>query len=454
MKEEKVTDLGKDKIGELLLKLALPAILAQIINVLYNMVDRMYIGHIPKIGSNALTGVGVTMPVIMAISAFAALVSMGGAPRASIMMGKNDKGAAEKILGNCTLMLVIMATVLTFVFFVWGEDILLVFGASSKTIGYALEYMKIYSLGTIFVQLALGLNAFINAQGYAKIGMFTVAIGAVCNIILDPIFIFGLDLGVKGAAFATVISQFISALWTLRFLTGKKTILKIKKQYLSLKVKYVTKIISLGMAGFMMAITNSIVTIVCNATLQQYGGDLYIAIMTIINSIREVASLPGQGMANACQPVLGFNYGAKEYARVLQGIKFVTLTALSMMLIVWLAITVFPELFIKIFSHNQEIITHGVSALRLYFFGFFMMSFQMTGQAAAVGLGKSKQAVFFSIFRKVIIVAPLTVILPIYIGIDGVFIAEAISNFIGGGACYITMWFTIAKKLKSGIISE
>ena len=195
----------------------------------------------------------------------------------------------------------------------------------------------------------------------------------------------------------------------------------------------------------MMAITNSIVTIVCNATLQQYGGDLYIAIMTIINSIREVASLPGQGMANACQPVLGFNYGAKEYARVLQGIKFVTLTALSMMLIVWLAITVFPELFIKIFSHNQEIITHGVSALRLYFFGFFMMSFQMTGQAAAVGLGKSKQ---------VIIVAPLTVILPIYIGIDGVFIAEAISNFIGGGACYITMWFTIAKKLKSGIISE
>ena len=258
----------------------------------------------------------------------------------------------------------------------------------------------------------------------------------------------------KGAAFATVISQFISALWTLRFLTGKKTILKIKKQYLSLKVKYVTKIISLGMAGFMMAITNSIVTIVCNATLQQYGGDLYIAIMTIINSIREVASLPGQGMANACQPVLGFNYGAKEYARVLQGIKFVTLTALSMMLIVWLAITVFPELFIKIFSHNQEIITHGVSALRLYFFGFFMMSFQMTGQAAAVGLGKSKQAVFFSIFRKVIIVAPLTVILPIYIGIDGVFIAEAISNFIGGGACYITMWFTIAKKLKSGIISE
>lgn len=292
------------------------------------------------------------------------------------------------------------------------------------------------------------MNSFINSQGFAKIGMCTVLIGAILNIVLDPIFIFVFELGVKGAAIATVISQFISALWTIYFLTGNKTILKLKKKNMKLKIIHVKRIVSLGMAGFMMAITNSTVTIVCNATLQKYGGDLYIAIMTIINSIREVASLPGQGISNACQPVLGYNYGAGRNDRVIQGIKFVTFSALSMMLILWFAITFFPELFIKIFSHNPEIVKDGVNALRLYFFGFFMMAFQMVGQAVAVGLGKSRQAIFFSVFRKVIIVVPLTLILPIYIGINGVFIAEAISNFIGGGACYITMWLTIVKKLK------
>ena len=415
--------MGKDEnnfargsIPRHIINLAGPMIVAQLINVLYNVIDRIYIGRIPDVATLAMGGLGLCLPLISIIIAFANLFGMGGAPLCSIARGRGDIEEAEEIMGNSFMLLIIFGIVLTVIGLIFKEDLLWLFGASEHTIGYANDYMTIYLLGTVFVLIGLGMNSFINSQGFAKIGMMTVLLGAIVNIILDPIFIFGLDLGVKGAAFATVISQFISALWTLRFLTGKKTILKIKKQYLSLKVKYVTKIISLGMAGFMMAITNSIVTIVCNATLQQYG--------------------------------------AKEYARVLQGIKFVTLTALSMMLIVWLAITVFPELFIKIFSHNQEIITHGVSALRLYFFGFFMMSFQMTGQAAAVGLGKSKQAVFFSIFRKVIIVAPLTVILPIYIGIDGVFIAEAISNFIGGGACYITMWFTIAKKLKSGIISE
>ena len=310
--------------------------------------------------------------------------------------------------------------------------------------------MTIYLFGTIFVLISLGMNSFINSQGFAKIGMCTVLIGAILNIVLDPIFIFTFELGVKGAAIATVISQFISALWTIYFLTGNKTILKLKKKNMKLKIIHVKRIVSLGMAGFMMAITNSTVTIVCNATLQKYGGDLYIAIMTIINSIREVASLPGQGISNACQPVLGYNYGAGRNDRVIQGIKFVTFSALSMMLILWFAITFFPELFIKIFSHNPEIVKDGVNALRLYFFGFFMMAFQMVGQAVAVGLGKSRQAIFFSVFRKVIIVVPLTLILPIYIGINGVFIAEAISNFIGGGACYITMWLTIVKKLKLG----
>jgi len=356
--------MGKDEnnfargsIPRHIINLAGPMIVAQLINVLYNVIDRIYIGRIPDVATLAMGGLGLCLPLISIIIAFANLFGMGGAPLCSIARGRGDIEEAEEIMGNSFMLLIIFGIVLTVIGLIFKEDLLWLFGASEHTIGYANDYMTIYLLGTVFVLIGLGMNSFINSQGFAKIGMMTVLLGAIVNIILDPIFIFGLDLGVKGAAFATVISQFISALWTLRFLTGKKTILKIKKQYLSLKVKYVTKIISLGMAGFMMAITNSIVTIVCNATLQQYGGDLYIAIMTIINSIREVASLPGQGMANACQPVLGFNYGAKEYARVLQGIKFVTLTALSMMLIVWLAITVFPELFIKIFSHNQEIIT-------------------------------------------------------------------------------------------------
>ena len=310
-----------------------------------------------------------------------------------------------------------------------------------------------YLLGTPFVLIGLGMNSFINSQGFAKIGMMTVLLGAVTNIILDPIFIFVLAMGVKGAALATVISQFVSALWTFQFLTGQKTILKLKKERLKLKIKHVKKIFALGMAGFMMGLTNSVVTIVCNATLQTYGGDFYIAIMTIINSIREVVSLPGQGLANASQPVLGYNYGAKQYQRVLKAIRFTTITCFLTSFLLWLSITLFPQFYIQIFSHNPEIITHGTQAIHLYFFGFFMMAFQMTGQAVAVGLGKSKQAVFFSLFRKVMIVVPLTLILPIYMGIDGVFIAEAISNFIGGGACYLTMMLTIGKDLKKKRLS-
>lgn len=429
-----------------IINLAVPMIVAQLINVLYNVVDRIYIGRIPGEATLAMGALGLCLPLISIINAFANLFGMGGAPLCSIARGRGDNEEAEKIMGNSFMLLIIFSVVLMVTGFIFKEDLLWLFGASANTISYANDYMTIYLLGTLFVLIGLGMNSFINSQGFAKIGMLTVLLGAVTNIILDPIFIFG--FGVRGAAIATVISQFVSALWTLRFLTGKKTILKIKRSCLKLKYDYVTRIVSLGMAGFMMAITNSIVSIVCNATLQQYGGDLYIAIMTIINSLREVASLPGQGVANACQPVLGYNYGAQKFDRVLQGIKFVTIVALSMMLILWAAITIFPKAFIVIFSNNQEIIADGVRALRLYFFGFFMMSFQMSGQAVAVGLGKSKQAIFFSIFRKVIIVAPLTIILPMFIGIDGVFIAEAISNFIGGGACYITMWLTIGKSLK------
>lgn len=441
-------NFAQGSIAKHITNLAGPMIVAQLINVLYNVIDRVYIGRIPEISTLAMGGLGLCLPLISIIIAFANLFGMGGSPLCSIARGQGKNDEAEEIMGNSFSLLVIFGILLTVIVFVLKEDLLWLFGASKDTIVYANDYMTIYLFGTIFVLISLGMNSFINSQGFAKIGMCTVLIGAILNIALDPIFIFTFELGVKGAAIATVISQFISALWTIYFLTGNKTILKLKKKNMRLKIIHVKRIVSLGMAGFMMAITNSTVTIVCNATLQKYGGDLYIAIMTIINSIREVASLPGQGISNACQPVLGYNYGAGKSDRVIQGIKFVTFSALLMMLILWFAITFFPELFIKIFSHNPEIVKDGVNALRLYFFGFFMMAFQMVGQAVAVGLGKSRQAIFFSVFRKVIIVVPLTLILPIYIGINGVFIAEAISNFIGGGACYITMWLTIVKKLK------
>lgn len=441
-------NFAKGKVSKHIMNIAGPMIVAQLINVLYNVIDRVYIGRIPDVATLAMGGLGLCLPLISIIIAFANLFGMGGSPLCSIARGKGQIEEAEEIMGNAFCLLLIFSVILMGIGFVFKEKLLWLFGASAQTIGYANDYMSIYLCGTVFVLIGLGMNSFINSQGFAKIGMMTVLLGAIANIILDPLFIFVFHLGVKGAAIATVISQGISALWTLCFLTGSRTILKIRKDKMKLNMIYVKKIFSLGTAGFMMGVTNSVVTIVCNSTLQIYGGDLYIAIMTIINSIREVISLPGQGLANASQPVLGYNYGAKEYKRVLQGMKFVTLSSLGASLILWLSVTLFPQFYIQIFSHNQEIIQDGIRAIRLYFFGFFMMSFQMTGQAIAVGLGKSKQAIFFSIFRKVIIVAPLTVILPQYIGIDGVFISEAISNFIGGGACYLTMLMTIGKDLK------
>lgn len=444
-------NFAKGKVSKHMMNIAGPMIVAQLINVLYNVIDRVYIGRIPDVSTLAMGGLGLCLPLISIVIAFANLFGMGGSPLCSIARGRGDLNEAEEIMGNCLCLLIIFSIVLMGIGFVFKEDLLWLFGASEQTIGYANDYMTIYLCGTLFVLVGLGMNSFINSQGFAKIGMMTVLLGAIANIALDPLFIFVFHLGVKGAALATVISQGISALWTIYFLTGYRTILKIRKEKMKLNIIYVKKIFSLGMSGFMMGITNSIVTIVCNSTLQTYGGDLYIAIMTIINSIREVISLPGQGLANASQPVLGYNYGAKEYKRVIQGIWFVTFTSLGASLLLWLSVTLFPQFYIQIFSHNQEIVQDGISAIRLYFFGFFMMSFQMTGQAIAVGLGKSKQAIFFSVFRKVIIVVPLTIILPQYIGINGVFISEAISNFIGGGACYITMLLTIGKDLKNKV---
>ncbi|WP_297669067.1 MATE family efflux transporter [Thomasclavelia sp.] len=430
MKEEKVTDLGKDKIGELLLKLALPAILAQIINVLYNMVDRMYIGHIPKIGSDALTGVGVTMPVIMAISAFAALVSMGGAPRASIMMGKNDKGAAEKILGNCTLMLVIMATVLTFVFFVWGEDILLVFGASSKTIGYALEYMKIYSLGTIFVQLALGLNAFINAQGYAKIGMFTVAIGAACNIILDPIFIFKFSMGVKGAALATIISQGISSIWVVYFLISKKSTLKIKLKNLKPDRKVIMPCLALGLSPFIMQFTESVISVCFNTSLLKYGGDIAVGSMTILTSVMQFSMLPLQGLTQGSQPIVSYNYGANNIDRVHLTFKLLLKCTLTYSMLLWTVAVFIPDVFIYIFTNDSNLIEHTRWAMRVYMAASGIFGIQIACQQTFIAIGNAKTSVFLAVLRKIILLIPLIFVLPLFISNQtfAVFLAEPIAD--------------------------
>lgn len=353
-------------------------------------------------------------------------------------------------MGNTFTMLVLTGAVLTVLGLFVKRPVLYLFGASDATIGYADDYLSIYLCGSIFVMISLGMNGFINAQGFAKKGMLTVLIGAVLNIILDPIFIFVMDWGVRGAAAATVISQMVSAVWVMKFLTGKQAILHLKRRYLKVRLKMLKEIVALGMSGFIMSVTNSIVQVVCNATLQIYGGDLYIGIMTVVNSVREIVTMPISGLTNAAQPVLGYNYGARAYRRVREGIKFMTLSGIAYMLIIWAVLFVFPEQFIHIFNSDPQLLKNGVTPLHIYFFGFFMMAFQFSGQSTFVALGKSRQAVFFSIFRKVIIVVPLTLLLPqvAKLGVMGVFLAEPISNFIGGLASFGTMMATVWRKLK------
>ena len=429
-KTQKEASLGTDQIGSLLFKLALPAILAQIINVLYNMVDRMYIGHIPDIGPNALTGVGVTMPVIMAISAFAALVSMGGAPRASIMMGKGKNEEAEKIMGNCTTMLAVLAILLTVIFLAFGKPILLMFGASGNTISYAWAYMQIYSIGTIFVQLSLGLNAFINAQGYAKTGMLTVAIGAVCNIILDPIFIFGLDMGVRGAALATIISQAVSSVWVVKFLTGAKSTLRIRLKNMRPKGKYIFPSLALGAAPFIMQFTESILSVCFNTSLLRYGGDIAVGAMTILTSVMQFSMLPLQGLTQGAQPIISFNYGAENIQRVKEAFHLLLKSSMIYSSLLW-AISIFvPQVFIAIFTGNAELAAYTKWAIRIYM--ALLFGIQIACQQTFIALGNFKTSVFLALLRKVILLIPLIFILPHLIPnqVLGVFLAEPIADFI------------------------
>ena len=433
-----------------ILSAALPMLVAQILNLLYNIVDRIYIARIHDIGTTALGAVGLCFPIIMIITAFSNLFGSGGAPIFSINRGKGDSRTADMIMNTAFTMLCGSAAVLMLIGFLFARPLLTLFGASDDALVYAYPYLMIYLLGTLPSMIATGMNPFINAQGYAIIGMLSVTVGAVANIILDPIFIFGLHMGVRGAALATIISQICSGIWVLRFLTGKKVTLRLNRLAMVIEWARVKEIMALGISGFMMQFTNGLVQIFCNSTLHIYGGDIYVGVMTVLNSVRDIATMMVHGLTNGASPVMSFNYGEKAFGKVKQAIKFVTVVCFSYALFVWGIIKIMPEFFIKLFNNDPTLLEKGVPALHIYFFGFCFMALQFTGQAVFVALGKAKRATFFSIFRKVIIVVPLTVLLPRVggLGVDGVFWAEPISNLIGGCACFFTMLATILPELK------
>ena len=445
------TDFSKGSVRRNILEVALPMTAAQLLNLLYNIVDRIYIGMIPDVGQVALGGLGLCFPIIMMVTAFTNLFG-GAAPLCGIARGAGDEKEAESIMGNAFVMLVLSGVILMAVGLIFHKPILYLFGASDVTYQYAADYIIIYLLGTVPVMIALGMNPYINSQGFPRIGMLTVFLGAIVNIVLDPFFIFVLHMGVRGAATATIISQFLSALWVLKFLTGKQTALRLKKESMRLSAVRVKNITGLGLSSFVMSFTNSLVQVACNSTLQQFGGDLYISIMTILNSIREIAQTPVNGLTSGSSPVLSFNYGERQYKKVRQGIWFAAAVCIVYTLIIWGLIFLFPRVFIGIFNHDPELMKEAVPAIHVYFFGFFMMALQFAGQNAFTALGKAKFAVFFSLLRKVVIVVPLTLILPRIgdLGVMGVFLAEPISNFIGGTACFVTMLCTVMQELKQG----
>ncbi|MDD3277714.1 MAG: MATE family efflux transporter [Lachnospiraceae bacterium] len=425
-------DLGSGSVGRLLFGMALPAIMAQLINILYNIVDRMYIGHIPGEGPTALTGVGVTMPVITAISAFAALVSMGAAPRASIMLGKKENETAQKILGNCTALLVGLAVILTVIFLVFGKSILLLFGASENTLGFAWDYMQIYALGTIFVQLSLGLNAFITAQGYAKTSMYTVAIGAICNIVLDPLFIFVFGMGVRGAALATILSQGISCIWVLHFLTSEKSFLRIQWKNFRLDPHIILPCLALGLSPFIMQITESVLTICFNTSLLRYGGDLAVGAMTILASTMQFAMLPLQGFTQGAGPIISYNFGAGKLDRVRKTFRLLLGCCLIYGVVFWLLVMLFPQMFIGIFTADASLIQYSVWAIRIYMAATLIFGIQISCQQTFIALGNAKTSLFLALLRKVILLIPLIFVLPVFFENKAfaVFLAEPIADTI------------------------
>lgn len=438
--------LGTAPIGKLLFKLAVPTVVAQIINMLYNIVDRIYIGHMPGDGSLALTGVGVCMPIIMIISAFAALISSGGAPKASIYMGKGDNESAEKIMGGCFTLQLIISAILTTVLLIWNEDLLLMFGASENTIGYATDYMNIYAIGTVFVQLTLGMGAFITAQGFAKTGMMTVLIGAVSNIILDPIFIFGFNMGVKGAALATIISQTISCVWVLVFLCGKKTELKLKRKNLRIDPKLVFPCIALGLSAFVMQSSESVISVCFNSSLLKYGGDIAVGAMTILTSVMQFAMLPMQGIAQGAQPISGYNYGAKNADRVKQTFKLLLISCLVYSTVLWALIMLFPQVFVSIFTPDTALIDFTSDALRIYCGVMCLFGIQIACQMTFVSIGNAPCSIIVAVVRKFVLLLPLIYLVPQFVSdkTTGVYLAEPIADVIA--VTFTAILFTIQFK--------
>lgn len=444
-------EFGEGKVSKLILNQALPLLLAQFVQLLYNIVDRIYIGHMPFADSaTVLSGLGVCFPIVTLIASCVNWVSAGAAPLCSMSRGKKDRHKASLYLSTAFTLQVYFSLALIALVYITKTPLLYLLGASEDTFGYANEYLNIYVLGTLFFAVGTGMNSFINLQGFPKIGMFTTIIGAIINLILDPIFIFGLRLGIRGAAYATLISQFVAAVWVLSFLGKSQRELRLSFLGRNLDLKTVKEILTLGFAGFTMGATNCLAQAVCNSTLSVFGGDLYIGIMTIINSVREVVMLPITGITGGAQPVVSYNYGAKKISRVKQGIVFTSVMGLIYTAIFWLSTLVLPHFYLSIFSNEQELITMGMLPLRVYFMGFVFMGLQFSGQSTFTALGKSKQAIFFACFRKLVIVIPLTLLLPLIpsVGYLGVFLAEPVSNFVSGTICFLWMYFTVYRELK------
>ena len=424
--------LGTAPIGKLLLKLSIPTVIAQLINMLYNVVDRIYIGHIPGEGSLALTGVGVCMPIIMIVTAFAALISSGGAPRASICMGKQDNKSAEQILGNCFSLQIVVSIVLTVVLLIWNKDLLMAFGASKNTLGYATDYMRIYALGTLFVQLTLGMNAFITAQGFTTTSMVSVLIGAICNITLDPVFIFVFNMGVKGAALATVLSQAISTIWVVVFLSGKKTQLHLRKKYMGLKPKIFLPCVALGLATFIMQASESVVTVCFNSSLLHYGGDIAVGAMTILTSVMQFAMLPLQGIAQGSQPIASYNYGAKNADRVKKTFRLLVITCLTYSTLLWAAVQIIPKVFVSIFTSDAKLVAFTAPMLKIYLGGLFLFGIQIACQITFTSLGKAVNSIIVAVVRKFVLLLPLIYIMTHVVSNQtiGVYMAEPIADII------------------------
>lgn len=443
-------DFSQGPVWKRIVSQAIPLVIAQLVQLLYNIVDRIYLGHMGEGNSLILTGVGLTFPIVTLITAFSGLFGNGGVPLFSIARGAGNEQKAQKIIGTSFALEVVSAVILTAAGYVFVKPVLFAFGASADSYVYAAEYLQIYLAGTLFAMISGGMNGYINAQGFPKIGMLSVVIGAAANIILDPVFIFGLDMGIAGAALATVISQAISCLWVLHFLFGKKTDFPLGRKNIRISPDITAAICKLGASNFIMAGTNGLVQVACNSTLQLYGGDLYIGIMTVATSVRSIFNLPVDGLGGGSQPVIGFNYGAKAYERARQGIRFNTAVGAAYTLFAWVVVLLTPAFWFGVFSDDPALLASGMEMLKIYFFGYVFMSFQFAGQSVFQALGDAKHAIFFSLLRKAFIVVPLTLLLPrMGFGVKGVFLAEPISNIIGGTACYVTMRLTAYRKLKT-----